>query len=144
MAEALNASLLARIETELKDTTQSNYYKNISIQEYNYKTKLTLDLLVEKYGGYIYREDNQITLFINFSNLAPRNQATINLDLYNKLEMLKQQLDQIQESITEFKTNQSLNYFSYLDYFDEADSLINAESQLQSLINEIIEHEKGE
>jgi hypothetical protein len=141
--KAINSQLLELIEAELANTTQSNYYKNISINEYTYETKLTLDLLVEKYGGFIYRDDNRITLLINFSNLAPKNQAKINRDLYRKFTELEHKINHVHQLMNDFNQDKKNNYFSYMDYFKEVDDIKHDTQAMKDLINDVLEHKKG-
>lgn len=142
MNKPINSVLVELIEAEIAQTTQNNYYKTISIDEYNLETKLTLDLLVEKYGGYIYRDDNQVTLLINFSNLAPKNQTKVNRKLYQKLTELEQKIDTIDQTIKEFKDTQSKNYFSYMGYFNPVEDVKHDSRQLQQLIDEVLKKEE--
>lgn len=142
MKPAINSKLLELIEAEISETTQRNYYKNISIQEYNLATKLTLDYLVEKYGGFIYRYDNRITLLINFSHLAPKHQEKVNRKLYSKMTELEQKIDQVYQLISQFNDKQQQNYFSYMNYFEQVEDIKHDSKQLQQLIDEVIEHQQ--
>ena len=138
----LNSNLLELIETELRQSTQSNYYKNISINEYNLETKLTLDFLVEKYGGFIYRHDNRITLFINFSNFTPKDQAKINRKLFSKVTELEYKLSQLSDFMEKMSLDKNKNFFSYMDYFKQVDDIKHDTKNMKNLIDDVMKNEK--
>lgn len=138
----INRTLYQLIESEIAQTKNKNYYKNISIHEYDRETKRTLDLLVEKYGGFIYRDDHQVTLLINFSNLAPKHQARINRKVYQKITELEQRLNHVVETIKELKDDKSDYYASYIRYFPSTEDIKHDTKKLQELINAVISHEE--
>lgn len=136
--KAINSKLYELIESEISQTKKNNYYKNISIHEYDLAMKNTLDLLVEKYGGSIYRDDHQVTLFINFSNLAPRNQARINRKVYQKLSSIEQRLNDVVQMIQDFEKRNEY-HSSYLNYFHPIEDIKHDTRKLQQLIEEVIQ-----
>lgn len=137
----INSNLLELIESELEVTDYSNYYKSISIDEYNLETKLALDYLVEKYGGYIYRYDNRVTLLINFSNFSPKNQIKINKDLVIKVQKLEVEVENLNTIIRSFNEDQKKNYFSYMHYFKQLGNNDSNRQYTHQLITEIINKE---
>lgn len=141
--KTINSTLYDLIENEISQTTKKNYYKNISIHEYDRATKRTLDLLVEKYGGFIYRDDHQVTLLINFSNLAPKHQARINRNIYQKITSIEQRLNQVVQTIQDFQKGKEEYYHSYFNYFHPTEDIKHDTRKLQELIDEVISHEES-
>lgn len=138
----INKSLYQQIETEIAQNKKANYYKTIAIHSYDRTTKRTLDLLVEKYGGFIYRDDHQVTLLINFSNLAPKHQTQINRKIFRKITELEQRLNDVVRTIQELKEEKSTYYARYADYFPSIEDIKHDSRKLQELIDEVIQNKE--
>jgi dsDNA-specific endonuclease/ATPase MutS2 len=129
----INSDYLELIEQEIADCKDKTYYKTIPIKRYDYQMKLTLDLLVEKYGGFIYRYDDNVTLLINFSNIENKMVSLFNEQ--NQInESLKKRLEDLEEQLVTLLEERNKQYFTYLDYFKQPQS----KETLKLLIDEII------
>jgi len=137
------------IEQEILTKNPSTYQKMIPISDYNYETKTTLDILVEKYGGYVNRYDDKIILYLNFSTSRfKENQMkiddqkskteyfqTIN-KVVDRLTVLEQKVDKILEEQNNFVKDTNKSVFSYLNYFKQKEN----RSDIIYLADEIINH----
>ncbi len=149
----INSELLDSIENELIQNNQPSYQKIIPIKNYSYETKRTLDLLVEKYGGYINRYDDKIIIFINAN--SNKNQAQpiqqddnkyaslkfekVNASINNideRLTMIEEKMERISEEQNKYLKNNNKYLASYLNYFHGTED----KREIGRLAEEIINH----
>lgn len=143
-----NSKLMETIEEEILQSNKSNYQKVIPISDYNYETKTTLDILVEKYGGFVNRFEDKFILVINFSSPKYSNEVKKQND-HNKTDYFKNfnqvfdRLSTLEEKVTEIINEQNTiqneakkNVSSYLNYFKPKKN----KSDVFYLVDEIINH----
>ncbi|QVK17832.1 hypothetical protein KHQ81_13490 [Mycoplasmatota bacterium] len=149
---AINSMLLDSIENELIQNQQTSYQKVIPIKNYSYETKITLDYLIDKYGGFINRYDDKIILYIN--NSLHKNNDTPKANEENKYVSLR--FERINTSINSFNdrlsivedkisrliteqnkqlTFQNKNLQSYLSYFKTNENKKEADRLLKEILN---------
>lgn len=141
--KTINVDLFNQIEMEISQTKHKNYYKYIPLTEYTLETKLTLDLLVEKYGGHIYRDDYRITLFINFSHQKSNNPTQLHINLLQKMKEIEGKIEQLREAIELANSEKNKNYFTYMDYFSSIQDIHYDSQKLKELVDEVIQHNKA-
>lgn len=147
-----NSVLLDSIENELIQNNQATYQKIIPIKDYNPETKRTLDILVEKYGGYVNRYDDKIIIFINQVNLTSKKKATEDEERYIKLKsgkinsvinklddrltVIESKLDKIMDEQNRYVKDTNKSVFNYLNYFRPNEN----KQEIGRLVNEILNH----
>lgn len=147
-----NSVLLDSIENELIQNNQATYQKIIPIKDYNPETKRTLDILVEKYGGFVNRYDDKIIIFINQVNLTSKKKATEDDERYMKLKsekinsvinklddrltVIESKLDKIMDEQNRYVKDTNKSVFNYLNYFRPNEN----KQEIGRLVNEILNH----
>ena len=144
----INTPLLEQIESELLEHHDGFYQKIISISEYNIETKRTLDLLVEKYGGFVNRYQEKVVLIINYSSTKYKASTTLSKNenktqvfeeinsILDRLTTIEQKIDKIIEDQQRIMKDTNKSVFSYLNYFKSNEDKKN----VHHLVDEIMNH----
>ncbi len=147
-----NSELLDSIENELIQNNKTTYQKIIPIKDYTPESKRTLDILVEKYGGFVNRYDDKIIIFINSAKSDSKKNTSDNEESYLKLKserintvinklgdrltVIESKLDKIMDEQNRYVKDTNKSVFNYLNYFRPNEN----KNEIGRLVNEILNH----